>query len=69
METVRKLANIWASHRSVKDDVIYYEFSEKALDVFTQKVVQECIEGFHATRIDPSIEKYLFKRLGINVNP
>lgn len=64
METVRKLANIWANHRSVKDDVIYYEFSEKALDVFTQKVIQECVEGFHATRMEPSLEKFLCKRLG-----
>ena len=65
METVRKLANIWANTRSVRDDVIYYEFSEKALDVFTQKVIQECIEGFHDTRIEPSLEKYLCKRLGV----
>jgi len=65
MKTVENLANVWANTRSVKDDVIYYEFSERALEVFTQKVVQECIEGFHATRIEPSIEKYLFKRLGV----
>jgi len=65
MKTVENLANVWANTRSVKDDVIYYEFSERALEVFTQKVVQECIEGFHTTRIEPSIEKYLFKRLGV----
>lgn len=65
MKTVENLAMVWANMRYTEHGKEYFVFSKEALDVFTQKVVQECIEGFHTTRIEPSIEKYLCKRLGI----
>lgn len=37
-----KLANIWANRRYEQDGQIYYAFSEKALDVFSKEIVQEC---------------------------
>ena len=60
-----KLANIWANTRSEKDGVIYYTFSEKALEAYTGKIVDSCVWGFGQTRIEPSLTKFLNDRLGI----
>jgi len=65
METVTKLANIWANYRGVEDGVVYYRFSDRALDVFTQKVIQECIWAFGETRTEPSLEKYILDRMEV----
>jgi hypothetical protein len=41
---------------------------EGKLDVtkFTRLIVQECIWAFGETRTEPSLEKYILDRLGIN---
>ena len=41
-------------------------FSERDLEKFAQLIVQECIWAFGETRTEPSLEKYILDRLGIN---
>ena len=43
-----------------------YTFLEKDLEKFAQLIVQECIWAFGETRTEPSLEKYILDRLGIN---
>ena len=38
-----KLANIWANKRSEINGVIFYTFAENALEVFSQKIVEETL--------------------------
>lgn len=33
---------------------------------FARLIVQECIWAFHETRTEPSLEKFILDRLGIN---
>jgi hypothetical protein len=33
---------------------------------FARLIVRECIWAFHETRTEPSLEKYILDRLGIN---
>lgn len=62
---VTNLANVWANRRSEENGVIYYTFSEKALEAFAGKIVNSCVWGFGETRTEPSLTKYLNDRLGI----
>jgi hypothetical protein len=41
-------------------------FSERDLEKFARLIVQECIWAFGETRTEPSLEKYILDRLGIN---
>jgi hypothetical protein len=44
-EQIKKLANIWANRRDEDEKSgITYTFSEKALEVFVEKIVNECAE-------------------------
>jgi hypothetical protein len=45
------------------DGVIYDTFDPKK---FAELIVQECIWAFGETRTEPSLEKYILDRLGIN---
>jgi len=46
-ERIKKLANIWANRRAEDEQLgIIYTFSEKALDAFTERVVQEYLSEF-----------------------
>lgn len=40
---IEKLANIWANRRSGIDGNIEYTFSDKALEVFAQWVIEEAL--------------------------
>jgi hypothetical protein len=40
---IEKLANIWANLREERDGEIYYTFSDKALAVFAQQLVEEAL--------------------------
>ena len=65
VDRMQKTANIWANTVSEKDGVIYYTFSQKALEAYTSKIVNSCVWGFGETRTEPSLTKYLNERLGI----
>jgi hypothetical protein len=39
---------------------------EYRLNEYTQLVVRECIAAFNETRMEPSLEKHIMNRLGIN---
>lgn len=43
-ESIRKLTNIWANTRYEKDGVIFYSFSETALDQFTKLLAKDCAD-------------------------
>jgi hypothetical protein len=38
---------------------------EYRLNEYTQLVVKECVAAFYETRMEPSLEKYILNRLGI----
>jgi hypothetical protein len=41
-------------------------FKPKDLEKFVESIVQQCIWAFGETRTEPSLEKYILDRLGIN---
>ena len=41
-------------------------FKPKDLEKFAESIVQQCIWAFGETRTEPSLEKYILNRLGIN---
>ena len=44
-EKIKSLANIWANRRQVEDRLgVTYVFTEEALQVYTNKIVNECLE-------------------------
>ena len=38
---------------------------EYRLNEYTLMIVRECVAAFYETRTEPSLEKYILKRLGI----
>jgi len=48
-----KLANIWANRRSEKNGVVYYTFSEKALDAFAREIIVRCVRACIIEQADP----------------
>ena len=45
-EKIESLANIWANRRREEEGLgIVYVFTEKALQVFADKIVKECIDS------------------------
>jgi hypothetical protein len=65
MDKMKNFANVWANMRYEEHGNVYYVFSEKALEAFSSKVVDSCVAGFGETRIEPSLTKFLYNRLGI----
>jgi hypothetical protein len=66
-ERIRKLAE------QAKQETSLYggkpgdrEFDERFNKMFAKLIVQECIWAFGETRTEPSLEKYILDRLGIN---
>ena len=43
-----------------------YTFTEHKMKQFAELIVQECIWAFGETRTEPSLERYILDRLGIN---
>lgn len=63
---MKNFANVWANMRYEEHGIVYYVFSEKALEAYTGKIVNSCVWGFGETRTEPSLTKYLNNRLGIS---
>ena len=52
-EPIQKLSNIWANRRFEKDGEIYYQFSERALEVFSKELVKECTKVIENWKGEP----------------
>jgi hypothetical protein len=67
-ERIRELAEQATSSRNQYDPktMMTERIQEFDKDKFARLIVQECIWAFGETRTEPSLEKYILDRLGIN---
>jgi hypothetical protein len=65
---IKSLANVWANRRQVEErtDTVYYVFSEKALQVFADKIVLEAVCVVKSKCASPTASEALLKHFGVD---
>jgi hypothetical protein len=65
-ERIRELWSKAGGHYDTGNQHTWPEYTIDDPEKFAQLIVQECIWAFHKTRTEPSLEKFILDRLGIN---